>query len=220
MKERDAMRFKILALSSLMAVAFLAAEAAADPEAQCDIHHRHLLRVALSVAIGQTALDTPTLTGVVEQLWADEGVDIDWVEEMRAATEDRLDAWVVVGRTVAESAHVPPRGDNLARPIVWISTDQAVAQFEQRLSVQMQVPRESARHLLFANGHLIEQLLGYSIAHKLGHTVMGLPEAATGLMNAASNLTPGLTAIVPIGLDPKSRRAVQQRFGVGCAAAR
>ena len=217
------MRFKHLAETSaaaLILLAILAWPANADPLTPCEVHQRQLLRVALSVAIGEIAVDPSAIARVVDQLWAPDGIDIDWIDETRAAKQGRLNAWVVVGRKTAESANVPALDPNLARRIVWISADEVVGRFEQTLSVEMHVPRESARHLMFGGGHLIERALGYAIAHRLGHSVMGLPHAASGLMSADYNSTPVFTAVSAANLDAEGRKLLEKRFGVGCAATR
>ncbi|MGH9200831.1 MAG: hypothetical protein ACRD2A_06310, partial [Vicinamibacterales bacterium] len=188
------------------------------PGIQCEVHRRQVLRVALSVAIGQTPFDQRAITRVVEQLWAPEGVGIDWIDEPQASTPERLDAWVVVGRKSAEAA-VTPRPNVRAR-IVLISVDEVAARLEQALSLQLQVPRDSVRHLMFGNAHLIGQSLGYAIAHQLGHSVFGLPHASAGLMSADYNQLPGLNSVPAAGLDGESRRILQKRFDVGCVAAR
>ena len=212
------MTLKNLAVSSAAALTLLstAAVASADPVLQCEVHQRHLIRVALSLAIGETPVQSFAIARVVDQLWEPEGVDIDWIDETQVATADRLDAWVVVGRTVAESAHFPPREDNLARQTVWISADEVVARFEQRLSIQMQVPRESARHLLYGN-QLLERSLGYAIAHRLGHAALGLSHAPVGLMSQDDVATPAPAAVVTRDLDAANRKLLQKWFGVGCA---
>jgi hypothetical protein len=189
----EIMKLKNLAVSSATALALVsgAEKAAADPGMQCEIHYRHLIRVALSVAIGESPVHTFAIARVVDQLWEPEGVDIEWIDETKAATEDRLDAWVVVGRTVAESANVPP--------------------------LQMQLPRESTRHLLFG-GPMMDRALGYAVAHRLGHAVLGLSHAPAGLMSASDSAAPGLAAVLTGDLDAANRRLLQTRFGVGCAA--
>jgi hypothetical protein len=217
------MKFRNLAVASVAAVAFLgvsAARASADPAMQCEVHQRQLLRVALSVAIGPSTVDASAITRVVEQLWAPEGVDIEWIDETQAAAEDRLDAWVVIGRKASESSKVPAREINVSRRVVGISIDEVMSRFEQTLSLQMQVSRESARHLMLGNAHLIERSLGYAVAHKLGHSLMGLSHAATGLMSDAYDTVPGLTGVPASNLDAESRQLLQKRFGVGCVAAR
>jgi hypothetical protein len=211
------MKVMHLAIGSL-AAAFLAiaAEAAADSGTQCGVQYRHLVRVALSVAPGEAPVDTLSIARVVDQLWEPEGVDIDWIDEERAVTEERLDAWAVVGRTADELMQVPPREASLARRTVWISTDEVVARFEQRLSLQMQLPRESARHLL-RTGQLMERLLGYALGHQLGHAVLGLSHAQSGLMSADYVPSPGASAIVIRDLDAENRRLLHKRFAIGCA---
>jgi hypothetical protein len=219
MAVEDVMKLKTLAVSGAAALLLVssAAGAAADPGMQCELHHRHLIRVALSVAVGETRVDSFAVARLVDQSWEPEGVDIDWIDETQAATEARLDAWVVVGRTVAETAHFPPREDNLARRMVWISADEVVTRFEQRLSVQMQMPRESARHLLFGS-QLLERALGDAIAHRIGHAVLGLSHAAVGLMSQGEMAVPAPSAAWTRDLDVANRKLLQKRFGVGCAA--
>jgi hypothetical protein len=215
------MKFMNLAMVSVAAVAFLgvpAVRAAAEPGMQCEVHQRQLLRVTLSVAIGPNAVDTSAITRVVDQLWAPEGVDIEWIDETRAASDDRLDAWVVIGRKASETSKVPARENNVAHRVVGISSDDVISRFEQALSLQMQVPRESAHHLMFGNAHLIERSLGYTVAHKLGHSLMGLSHAKSGLMSDAYDAAPGLTGLAASNLDADSRQLLQKRFGVGCTA--
>jgi hypothetical protein len=216
------MKFRTLVVASVAALALSglpAAAGTAGPAAQCEVQQRQLLRVAMSIAVGQTAVDPTTVARVVDQLWASEGVDIDWIGETEAATDHRLDAWIVIGRRAAEASSVPARDPNVGHRVVAISLDEVVGRFEHGLSLQMQVSRESARHLLFGNRHLIERSLGYAVAHKLGHSVMGLTHKA-GLMSVDYDSTPGLTSVRPPELDSENRRLLQKRFGVGCGAAR
>ena len=214
------MKVKTVAIWSVSALVWLtgsAANAAAAEPWQCGVDQRHLLRVAMSVATTETPLDAFTIARAVDRLWAHEGVDIDWIDETRV--DDRLDAWVVIGRTANDSAHVAPRANNLGYQTVWISTDAIVARFEQRLSLQLQAPRETARHLLLG-GQLLERALGYATAHQLGHSALGLSHASAGPMSADYGAPPGLTAVVARDLDPANRRLLQKRFGIGCVAAR
>ncbi len=219
----DVMKFRNLAVASVAAMALLGCgpvKAAADPATQCEVQQRQLLRVSLSVAAGQTTLDATAIQRVVDQLWAPEGVDVEWISETQAAAEDRLDAWVVVGRNAAELSNVPTRDNNVAHRVVSVSTDEVMGRFERSLSLQMQTTRESARHLMFGHAHLIERSLGFAVAHRLGHTALGLPHALTGLMSDDYNPSPGLTGVHAVELDAENRKLLQRRFGVGCVAAR
>jgi hypothetical protein len=216
----EIMKVKTLAISSVSALVLLtgsAANAAWADAWQCGVDQRHLLRVAMSVATTETPLDAFTIARAVDRLWAHEGVDIDWIEETRV--DDRLDAWVVIGRTASESASVASRANILGHPMVWISIDEIVARFEQRLSLQLQVPRETARHMLLG-AQLLERALGYAIAHELGHSSLGLSHASAGPMSADYGAPPELTAVVARDLDPANRGLLQKRFGIGCLAAR
>jgi hypothetical protein len=219
----DVMKFRTLVVASVAAMALSgspAAAATAELPAQCEVQQRQLLRVAMSIAVGQTAVDTTAVARVVDRLWAREGVDIDWIGESEVAADHRLDAWIVVGRRATESSTVPVRDNNVGHRVVAISLDDVIRRFEQSLSLQMQVSRESARHLMFGNAHLIERSLGYAVAHKLGHSVMGLTHAAAGLMSDDYNSMPGLTGVGAPELDGENRRLLQKRFGVGCVTAR
>jgi hypothetical protein len=214
------MKVKTQAISIVSALVLLtgaAANAAGAGPWQCGVDHRHLLRVALSVATTEAAFDVFTIARAVHRLWSHEGVDIDWIDETRV--DDRLDAWVVIGRTASDSAHAPRNENDLGGRMVWISTDEVVDRFEQRLSLHLQAPRETARHLL-RGGHLLERVLSYAIAHQLGHSALGLSHAAAGPMTADYGAPPGLTAVVARDLDPANRRLLQKRFGIGCVAAR
>jgi hypothetical protein len=204
------MEFKSLAASSVAAtilIASLAAPVAAGQPPQCVVQ-RHLLRVALTAA--DPAVDTAYVARVVEQLWGAEGVDFDWIDEAKIASEDRLDARVVIG----------PKADyRFNGTIVWITTGDVIDRLAQHMSVEMQLSRDSARHLMF-RGHLLERSLGYTVAHRLGHAVLGLSHAATGLMGNAYDSLNGVTALAALDLDAGNRRSLQKRFGIGCIAAR
>jgi hypothetical protein len=88
------MKVKTQAISIVSALVLLtgaAANAAGAGPWQCGVDHRHLLRVALSVATTEAAFDVFTIARAVHRLWSHEGVDIDWIDETRV--DDRLDAW-------------------------------------------------------------------------------------------------------------------------------
>jgi hypothetical protein len=192
-----------------------AGTAVAGPDSQCDIYQRQIVRVALSLATGGTAIDEAAIKRAAERQWASEGLDIEWIDERVAASDLRLDAWVVVERSHSEWT-VPPRADGLVRRIARVSLDNVAAKLEQKLSIEMQLSREAARHLMFGSSHLIEQSLGRTIAHQLGHSVMGLRHGNAGLMSARYDA--GEHSITQ--LDEDSRRRLQQRFAIGCASAR
>lgn len=193
---------------------------AGSAAAQCEIQKRHVLRVALSVAAGETPLDKRVMTVTVEQLWAPEGFGIDWIDETVASRDDRLDAWVVVTRRSVEAVKPGERTerDNLRSPrIVLIAADEVESRVTQGLSLQLQVPPDTVRHLMFGDRHLFERSLGYTIAHRLGHTVMGLSHAATGLMSRDYLKATRSGAFLQSRLDAVSRKSLQKRFGLGCA---
>lgn len=199
----------------VMLAAFAGTAAADQPPTPCGVHQRHVLRVALSVAVGPTVLDKMAIARVVSQLWEPEGLDIDWIDETAAAQEPRLDAWVVIGRRTAELSKLPPSPDGVSRHLVWVSMDTVESQLEQTLAMQMQMSRESARHLAFGSSHLIERSLGRAVAHRLGHSLMGLPHSATGVMSASYSGDIELRSS-PAQLDAQARRMLQRRFAIGC----
>ena len=212
------MKFRNLAVAGVAAMAFLgvsAARASADQPMRCEVHQRQVLRVALSIAVGPTILDKMAVAHVVNQVWEPEGLDIDWIDETAAAQEPRLDAWVVLGRRTAELSKLPPSLDGVSRHLVWVSMDTVESQLEQTLAMQMQMSRESARHLMFGSSHLIERSLGRAVAHRLGHSLMGLRHSATGLMSSSYSGEIQLRSS-PAQLDAQARRMLQRRFAIGC----
>ena len=177
------------------------------------------LRVRLAVKPDGIPLDQNAIARVVSRVWNAEGVEITWVPDTPEYGWSDMDLLVQVRQAPIAGAddalaEVGSVGGDPSRVIV-VSIGSTIARVARSLARELQVQPNSASHLLFAGGRqIVEQSLGYTVAHEIGHYLLAQRNHATsGLMRATYD--PAITASrygSLMRLDTKSRERLRGRF--------